>query len=185
MFKRDAESGIWREPRSMNLVSYGLLLSLLAVCAMAQAPKPDQPAQDFSGISGMYSFEHEGEFVQVTVEQRTAKADKPKPLAVTGYISRYADTDSDRGAFLDYFIAKGSLDGSTITFVTKPVHGVFYGFKGQVARGAATSRDKDGYYELRGILTKTTATGETSSAQTKEITMKLYPDVDSAPAKAK
>src|SRR5437764_14196668 len=104
----------------------------------------------------MYSFEREGEFVQVTVEQRSAKADKTKPLAVTGYVSRYADTDSDRGAFLDYFFTKGALDGDKISFTTKSVHGIFYAFSGTVARGAAATRDKDGNYELRGTLTQNT-----------------------------
>jgi hypothetical protein len=117
--------------------------------------------------------------VQITVEQRAPKADKTKPLAVTGYISRYADTESDRGAFLDYFFAKGSLDGSRISFTTKPVHGIFYEFSGMVARGAAATKDKDGYYELRGTLTQNIlAADKTASGRSREIILKLFPDID-------
>src|SRR5438309_1755142 len=99
MFKRDAESVFHARPRSIKRTKYALLLSTLVLVATmpasTQTPKPPVTPQEFSDISGMYSFEREGEFVQVTVERRPAKADNTKPLAVTGYISRYADTDSD------------------------------------------------------------------------------------------
>src|SRR3954467_3765284 len=116
MFKRDAESGFYCEPRSMRRAKYGLILSLFvglaSIVSSAQA-KPAAPvasAQADDNISGMYSFEREGEFVQITVEVRSPNADKTKPLAVTGFISRFGDTESDRGAFLDHFISKGTLD---------------------------------------------------------------------------
>ncbi|MGZ7097795.1 MAG: hypothetical protein ACXVJ8_04945, partial [Candidatus Angelobacter sp.] len=38
-------------------------------------------------ISGMYSFVKEGEFLQITLDKK----------AVTGYISRMGDSDSDSG----------------------------------------------------------------------------------------
>ena len=44
--------------------------------------------------SGMYSFQKEGEFVQVTVEEAGH---------VTGFVSRFGDGESDKGAFLDQF----------------------------------------------------------------------------------
>src|SRR4051794_7850313 len=113
MFKRAAESVFRREPRSMNAAKYGLILSVLLSLAgaagMAQAKAAPTAAQIDDNISGMYSFEREGEFVQITVEVRSPKADRTKPLAITGFISRYGDTESDRGAFLDYFFSKGSL----------------------------------------------------------------------------
>ena len=190
MFKPDTETRFPAEPRSMNLAKYGLMLSIFALCAaaagFAQVQKQRAPAEDPAQISGMYSFEHEGEFVQVTVEIRSAKADQTKPLAVTGFISRFADTESDRGAFLDYFIAKGALDGNKITFQTKTVHGISYGFTGVVSRGVAATRDKDGYYEIRGTLTQNTVSQDKIvSARTREITMKLFPDLDTLPAKAR
>src|SRR4051812_36742560 len=108
MFKRDAESGFYCEQRFMRRAKNGLILSffvgLASVVFTAQA-KPTLPtaaAQADDNISGMYSFEREGEFVQITVEIRSASVEKAKPLGVTGFISRYGDTESDRGAFLDY-----------------------------------------------------------------------------------
>jgi hypothetical protein len=188
MFKRDAESGFYCEPRSMRTAKYGLILSvfvcLAAIVCMAQAkPAPAPPtAQSDDNISGMYSFEREGEFVQVTVEVRSTKADKTKPLAVTGFISRYGDTESDRGAFLDYFINTGTLDGDSIHFVTKPVHGIAYEFTGKVVRGTVT-REKDGYFELRGTLVQNAMQRDkVVSSKQREITMKLFPDLD-RPAK--
>ena len=188
MFKRVVPSGFRGESRLMSVTNYGIVLSIVAafvLCGSAPSKAaqtqhtPVAVPQRFEDISGMYSFEREGEFVQITVEQRAANADKTKPLAVTGYISRYADTDSDRGAFLDYFFTKGSLDGDKISFTTKTVHGIFYSFSGTVARGAALTRDKDGYYELRGTLTQNTvAPDKTISARSREITMKLFPDID-------
>ena len=49
--------------------------------AQASAQTTATPATAPDDISGMYSFEREGEFVQINVEQRTAKSDKTKPLA--------------------------------------------------------------------------------------------------------
>ncbi len=197
MFKRDAKFRFqWQskpQSRVMRFSDYGILLSILAMfCALSiaqtprrspqttRAPRPSpQTVTGFSDASGMYSFEREGEFVQITIEQPSQQHDSKKPLAVTGFISRYADTESDRGAFLDYFINKGSLDGDQISFTTKTVHGIYYEFKGTVARGAAATKDKDGYYEMRGTLTQNVVTQDNRvSPRTREITMKLFPDMD-------
>lgn len=203
MFKRSVPSGFPAESGLMSVTNYGIVLSMMAAFALggsapyalAQARKDaTTSAQKFEDMSGMYSFEREGEFVQITVEQRAPQSsrttpgkttpDGTKPLAVTGYISRYADTESDRGAFLDYFFAKGSLDGDKISFATKPVHGIFYEFSGTVARGASATRDKDGYYEVRGTLTQNIQSPDkTVSGRSREITMKLFPDIDHDPPK--
>lgn len=181
MFKCDAKFRFWREPRCMKPLNYGVILSILVLFAtcLAATQNPAGPGHQFAEASGMYSFEREGEFVQITIEQFTPKRDVTKPLAVTGFISRYADTESDRGAFLDYFITKGSLDGDHIAFTTKTVHGIYYEFKGTIARGATATKDKDGYYELRGTLTQNLVSPDkTVSPRTREITMKLFPDMD-------
>jgi hypothetical protein len=183
MFKCDS---IFRFPRhsgAMKARDYGISLSVLAglavACMAAQSPKPATPLPAFADASGMYSFEREGEFVQITIEQPAPEREAKKPLAVTGFISRYADTESDRGAFLDYFISNGALDGDKLAFTTKPVHGIFYEFKGTIARGAAPTKDKDGYYELRGTLTQDLVTPDKNAApRSREITMRLYPDID-------
>ena len=194
MFKRDVPSGFPAESRLIHVTNYGVVLSIVValsgICPAAQTPRPTprptqspkaspQSASAWADASGMYSFEREGEFVQITIEQAGPRHEMSKPLAVTGYISRYADTESDRGAFLDYFFAKGSLDGDKITFTTKQVHGNFYEFSGTVARGVALTRDKDGYYELRGTLTQNiVGPDKTVPGKTREIAMKLFPDID-------
>src|SRR5437763_15856703 len=53
--------------------------------------------------SGMYTFLKDGEFLQVTVED---------DARVTGFISRFGDTESDKGAFLDQFFKSGKIEGN-------------------------------------------------------------------------
>jgi hypothetical protein len=76
--------------------------------------------------SGMYSFLKDGEFVQVSVEAQGH---------VTGFASRYGDSEGDRGVFLDHFLETGKLVGNQLTFATKAVHGVSFEFRGSVERG--------------------------------------------------
>src|SRR4029077_13128846 len=76
--------------------------------------------------SGMYAFLKEGEFVQVTIENQGT---------VTGFVSRYGDGESDKGAFLDLFFKSGRLEGSKLSFATETVHAVSFEFKGTVERG--------------------------------------------------
>jgi hypothetical protein len=200
MFNRAPKSGLRMQSRSIGTLKYGILLSFFVLLSglvlkaqtarpnptATQTPRPiSQSAGAFADASGMYSFEREGEFVQVNIEQAGPRHDASKPLAVTGFISRYADTESDRGAFLDYFFTKGSLTGGKIAFTTKVIHGLSYEFSGVIVRGAVP-RDKDGYYEIRGTLTQNTVADEkVTSAKTREITMKLYPELDEAAPRTK
>jgi hypothetical protein len=75
--------------RGLLVVSF-VLLSWMS--AGAQAPAAPGSANAAPDYSGMYSFLREGEFVQVTVEAGR----------VSGFVSRYGDTESDRGMFLDH-----------------------------------------------------------------------------------
>jgi hypothetical protein len=80
---------------------------LAALNVAAQTPAPATlPGSEYSG---MYSFLRDGEFVQVTIEDQGR---------VSGFVSRYGDLDSDRGAFLDHFFKQGKLDGNKLTFTT-------------------------------------------------------------------
>ena len=97
----------------------------------------------------MYSFLQDGEFVQLTVE------DKGR---VTGFISRYGDLESDRGEFLDLFFKSGKLQGKDLSFTTQTVHGVWYDFKGTVERGPGKNPGDEAYYVLKGTLSKTRPT---------------------------
>lgn len=109
-----------------------------------QSKDADQAKED---ISGMYSFLREGEFVQINIEAGTV---------VTGFVSRFGDTESDKGAFLDQFFNKASLEGERLTFTTKAVHGVWFEFDGNIARGPGKSPNDDGYRIIRGKLTQYT-----------------------------
>lgn len=113
------------------------VLWLTTVLSVAQALKP----QD---ISGLYSFVRSGETVQISVQPDGS---------VEGYISRMGDGESDRGQMLDMMFEKASLKGDHLEFRTKKVHGAWFEFKGRVGRGEAQSRDKEGYFVIRGTLT--------------------------------
>jgi len=62
-----------------------VVLALLSTSAQeAKVPVPALPGAEYSG---MYSFLRDGEFVQITVEEKGR---------VTGFVSRYGDLESDR-----------------------------------------------------------------------------------------
>jgi hypothetical protein len=137
----------------------------------ASTPAGDPKAgQDFSG---MYSFLKDGEFVQLTVEDGGH---------VTGFVSRYGDGDSDKGAFLDQFFKSGKLDGTKLSFTTETVHGVWFEFKGTVDRGEGKNRGEEAYYVLKGTLIESsTDVNKKVSSRTREVALKLFPQ-DAGPA---
>ena len=124
----------------------------------------DQAAND--EISGMYTFLREGEFVQITVEDGS----------LSGFVSRYGDRDSDRDAFLDQFFSKASISGRKISFVTKPVHGTWFEFAGEVSRGEAKTPNQEGYRVIRGTLRQYDEDeSKHVSAKAREVTLKSFP----------
>src|SRR5437868_14324347 len=163
----------------MKIGFWVLILGFFAMgTASAQsastAPKAAN-AMAAEDISGMYSFERDGEFIQITIEPVEAM----KPSTVSGFISRYGDDDNDRGVFLDHFISKGSLDKQSLNFVTKAVHGVFYEFVGTVDRGSAKTHADEGYFVLKGTLKKNTILPEKKiKAISREVTFKSFPNLD-------
>jgi hypothetical protein len=122
-----------------------LPLLLTAFCSLLTGQNPPQGSTPGENYSGMYSFLREGEFVQITVE------DAGK---VTGFVSRYGDSDSDRGAFLDQFFKQGKLDGTKLSFTTETVHGVWYDFQGTISRGEGKTLADEAYYIVKGTLTE-------------------------------
>jgi hypothetical protein len=129
-----------------------------------------QPAPDATGVpacSGMYTFLKEGEFVQVTVEDEGH---------VTGFISRFGDGESDKGAFLDQFFKTGKLDGNKLIFTTDIVHGVAFDFKGTVERGEGKNPGDEAYLVLKGTLTEnTTDVNKKITSHAREVTFKMFP----------
>src|SRR5512133_1351255 len=160
----------------MKMIRWSLAISLLlAATAFAQqpgvnAPTAPQTAAAAEDISGMYSFLKEGEFVQITVEENV----------VSGFVSRYGDSDTDKGTFLDQFFSKASLKDKHLTFTTKKVHGVWFDFDGNVDRGQGKTPKDDGYRVIRGTLTQSTNNADNKVvSKSREIEMKSFPqDLD-------
>jgi hypothetical protein len=115
----------------------------------------------------MYTFLKEGEFLQITIEDAGR---------VTGFISRFGDGDSDRGAFLDQFFKQGKLEGSKLNFTTDTVHGTWFEFSGTVERGEGKTLDEEAYYVVKGTLAEheTDAANKTSS-KSRAVTFKSFP----------
>ena len=143
---------------------------------LAQESKPSPPSHPGVEYSGMYAFLRDGEIVQITVEDAGH---------VTGFISRYGERESDRGAFLDQFFKEGTIDGNKLNFTTQKVHGVWFGFQGTVERGEGKTAGDEGYYVLKGTLTQyTTDDGKKTTSQSREVALKSFPqDVTPEPAK--
>lgn len=143
-----------------------LLIILFAVFCPAQTPSaPLSPTED---ISGMYTFLKEGEFVQLTVEDGR----------LTGFVSRYGDTDSDKGAVLDQLFKEGQIKGNTIHFVTKEIHGTWFEFEGTIGRGDVKDPNAEGYRTVKGKLTQYTddeKNKDKPTARSRELTMKSFP----------
>ena len=155
------------------LIAAALATSLLAAQSSPPNTTPAKPGDDYSG---MYTFLKEGEFVQLTVEDGR----------VTGFVSRYGEQESDQGAFLDQFFKEAKLEGKKLTFTTQTVHGVCYEFKGAIERGEGKNVGDEAYYVLKGKLTQyTTGADKKTSAQSREVLFKAFPDLEDAPENGK
>ncbi len=123
-----------------------LCLALLAVFAagsVAQTPSQSGVAHDpASDPAGLYSFVKEGESVQITLEDGQ----------LSGYITRFGESDSDKGQLIDQFFSQGSLKNNHLTFATKPVHGVWFEFDGTVETQPGKAPGAEGYRVLKGTL---------------------------------
>jgi hypothetical protein len=124
----------------------------------------ERPQQEWSG---MYTFLKEGEFVQLTVEDDGH---------VTGFVSRYGDGDSDKGAFLDQFFKNVKVEGNRLDFTTEVVHGVWFEFKGTVERGEGKSSGDEAYYILSGKLVESsTDANKKVTARARDVVLKMFP----------
>ena len=75
------------------------ILSLtMAVAVLAQSPAKAEP-QVGDEITGLYSFVHEGEFVQIEVNEGK----------VTGLVSRFKNDDPDKAEFVDQYFEQAKL----------------------------------------------------------------------------
>jgi len=148
--------------RAVYYCSLAVLLSVLTgVSATQVAPAP--ASEDYSGL---YSFLKDGEFVQITIEGKN----------VSGFISRYGESDTDKNTFLAQFFKSGSIEAQKLSFATDAVHGVWFTFDGTIGRGSAKKADDEGYYVVRGKLTRfSTGADNNSTSQVRQVEFKSFP----------
>jgi hypothetical protein len=148
--------------RDFTAVVLAILLSSMIAFAQAAAPPVS------SDLSGMFTFLREGEFVQLTVEDGQ----------LSGFVSRFGDSDSDKGEFIDQFFDKASIQGEHLTFKTKTVHAVWYEFDGTLTTVAGKQKGEEGYRLLRGKLTLHTADAKGADhASERTVEFKSFPDL--------
>jgi len=131
------------------------------------ASSPANDSKERPACSGMYSFLKDGEFVQVTVEDVGN---------VTGFVSRFGDGESDKGAFLDQFFKTGKLDGNKLRFTTELVHGVTFDFQGTAERGEGKNPGDEAYFVLKGTLTENlTDANKKVTSRSRPVVFKMFP----------
>ena len=161
--------GVKMRCKLLQLICFVALAATIAAAQDAKAA----PAQPGAEYSGMYNFLRDGEFVQITVEDEGN---------VTGFISRFGDSESDRGAFLDHFFKDGKLNTNKLSFSTKSVHGVWFEFHGTVDRGEGRSAGDEAYYVLKGTLTENAIDeNKKTTSRSREVALKSFPQ-DVSPA---
>jgi hypothetical protein len=155
------------------VASFSILLFAIAGFAQA-APQPPVTPETSENYSGMYSFRQDGEFVQISVEDAGR---------VTGFISRYGDGETDKGAFLNQFFKQGSLDGRNLSFTTDTVHGEWFQFKGTADGGPGATPSDEAYHILKGTLTEYRVDADKKvSPKSTDWVFKSFPqDVEAAP----
>jgi hypothetical protein len=148
-----------------NILRIAAFILLVAAAAMAQTEPAAEP-QIGDEITGMYSFVREGEFVEIEVDNGK----------VTGVVSRFKDDDPEKAEFVDQFFDEAKLEGTRLSFRTKPAGGVWFEFSGVVERGAGKTPSDEGYWNIRGTLTERRTSNDGNVTQkTAELTLRSFP----------
>ncbi len=157
-----------------NVLAISALSLLLFSSAFAQSPAPPPQAQVTADITGLYSFVHEGEFVQIEVADGR----------VTGLVSRFKGEDLEKSDFVDQYFDQAKLEGANLTFRTKAFEGVVFEFTGTVERGPAKTPSDEGYWNIRGTLLERHSTPDGKVSEKRhELTLKSFPqDAEPNPA---
>jgi len=165
------------------MVRRSLVLAALVVLLLSFAPaqrqssssaaqNPGKANDAASDPSGMYTFLRDGEFVQLTVDEGK----------LSGYISRFGDTESDKGTFIDQFFDKASLEGDHLSFTTKTVHGVWYEFTGDITKTAGKQPAQESYRVIKGTLIQhATDASNADKARQRQVEFKSFPQDLSKP----
>jgi hypothetical protein len=159
----------------MKKLLWGIVVALASanlVSAQQDAAKPDRTpspkaASAAQQYSGMYSFLKEGEFVQLTVEDNGH---------VTGFVSRFGNGETDKGAFLDQFFKTATLDGNKLNFSTEVVHAVWFDFEGTVSRGEGKNPQDEAYFVIKGRLKEnSTDVNKKVTSHSQDVVLKKFP----------
>jgi hypothetical protein len=146
---------------ALTLVTAGLGQAGLGQGTAKPEPEPG------GDITGLYTFVHEGEFVQI--EANDGK--------VTGIISRFKNEDQEKAEFVDQFFTQAKLEGSTLSFRTGPAaDGVWFEFTGTVESGAVKSRRSEGHWTVKGKLTEHSIADGKVTETVRELTLKSFPE---------
>jgi hypothetical protein len=128
---------------------------------------PSKPNDAATNPSGMFTFLKDGEFVQISLEDGK----------LTGFISRFGETDSDKGQFIDQFFDKASLEGEHLYFKTKTVHALWYELDGTLTVVPGKQVGDEGYRVIRGKLTLHAGDSKGNErASEKTVEFKSFPD---------
>ncbi len=93
---------------------------------------------------GEYAFGAPGEVLELDLQDGR----------LTGYISRRGGADTDRETMLTYFFDRSTIEGTRVTFSTRAIHGVWFSFAGEIARGEDDRRTGAPGYVLTGTMTE-------------------------------
>ncbi len=152
-----------------SLIRAALCLVFIGV-TLAQQPAQPPAARGYDAAadpSGMYTFLKEGEFVQLTVDNGQ----------LSGYISRFGDSDSDRGQFIDQFFDKATLQGDRLYFKTKTVHGVWYEFDGTLTTVSGKAPGQEGYRLMKGAVKRhVTDADKSETVSERKVELHSFPE---------
>ena len=156
------------------LVLPALVVSLLTVAVARQQspPSSQQNGAKADDPAGMYSFLKEGEFIQLTIDDGK----------LSGYVSRFGETDSDKETFIDQFFDKASLAGTHLSFTTKTVHGTWYEFTGVITITPGKQPLQEGYRVIKGTLVQhVTDANKADKLRQRDVEFKSFPQDLSKP----
>jgi hypothetical protein len=143
-----------------------LLLAMICALPYPMMAQRGASAGEANDISGAYTFLREGEVLQLTVDDGQ----------LSGYISRFGDSDTDKDQFIDQFFDKTTLEGDHLSFNTKMVHGVSYDFTGVISTASGKKPGEEGYHVIKGKLVqhRIDANGAEKSQQ-RQVEFKSFP----------
>lgn len=157
----------------MKYVAAIAAILFASALGLAQGSAFNAQPQPSGNITGLYSFLHEGEFVQIEVNEGV----------VTGQVSHFRNEDEKRAEFVNQLFDEAKLDGAQLSFRTKPVDGSWYEFSGVVERGPGKTPGDESYWNIRGTLTERKSTEGKATEKTHGLTLKSFPQDANAPPK--